>query len=89
MLVNSMRLMYQAADPAGLQQGLANAGLQIKADLSRPVFKAINIPIESSISLTEGHTFNLATQYYLQEDVARYGPVGFLILFPAMLVGLV
>ena len=89
MVVNSMRLMYQAADPTGLPQGLADAGLQIKADLSRPVFKAINIPIESSIGLTEGHTFSLDTQYYLQEDVAWYGPVGFLILFPAMLVGLV
>ena len=89
MLLNSMRLMYQAVDPIGLPRGLEDAGQQIKANLARPMFTALNIPIESSKGLTEGHTFKLDTRYYLQEDVAWYGPVGFLILFPAMLVGLI
>jgi hypothetical protein len=88
MLLNSMRLMYQAADPMGLPRGLEDAGLQIKANLARPLFTVLNIPIESSKGLSEGHIFNLDTSDYLQEDVAWYGPVGFLILFPAMLVGL-
>ncbi|MFC2064212.1 glycosyltransferase family 39 protein [Chloroflexota bacterium] len=87
-LLNSLRLMYQAVDPMGLPKKYEDLGVQIKADLARPVFTALNIPIESSKGLMEGHTFKLDTRYYLQEDLAWYGPVGFLILFPAMLVGL-
>ncbi|MFC2029087.1 ArnT family glycosyltransferase, partial [Chloroflexota bacterium] len=88
LLLNSTRLMYQAVDPSGLPRQLEDAGVELKADLARTLFNTVNIPIESSRGLVEGRTFNLDTRYYLQEDTAWYGPVGFLILFPAMLVGL-
>src|SRR3990172_928729 len=88
MLLNSTRLVYQAMDPSGLPERVEHEILLIKAKIARPVFNALAIPIESSFGTAEGHTFSLDSNNPLQEDVAWYGPVGFLILFPAILVGL-
>jgi hypothetical protein len=68
---------------------LEHISLRIKAEIARPVFKALNIPVESSLGTAEGHTFSLDSSIPMQEDVAWYGPVGFLILIPALFIGLI
>ncbi|MAT43977.1 MAG: hypothetical protein CL609_16710 [Anaerolineaceae bacterium] len=89
LLLNSFRFLYQMADPIGLPERFAAAGIDIKASLAGPVFNALNIPIESDIATAPGHPFSFTMKHYLQEDEAWFGPIGFLILIPAVILGLI
>jgi hypothetical protein len=80
--------MFDMVDPFGLPERFAIVGWELKANAATPVFAGLNILIESATACAPGHTFSLTMTHYLQEDEAWFGPVGFLILFPAILLGL-
>lgn len=86
-LLNTSRLLYQMVDTTGLPQPLWGYGVKAKAEILRPIFNFLQIPIESDLGVTAGHHFNLRTPYPLQEDAAFYGPLGFLLLFPSVIIG--
>ncbi|NMC55304.1 MAG: hypothetical protein GYA48_16895 [Chloroflexi bacterium] len=85
-LINGSRLLYQMADLAGLPDPLWGYGIKAKAALLKPVFSVLNIDVESEKSAYPGHHFELRRRYLLQEDEAWYGPLGFLLLVPWLLV---
>ncbi len=87
-VINSTRLIYQMIDTIGLPARFATIGIQLKASILGPLFAALNIPVESPRVVAPGHRFSLTMQHYLQEDEAWFGPIGFLILIPAMMIGL-
>jgi hypothetical protein len=76
-------------DTSGLPQPLWGYGVKAKAEITRPIFKLLQIPIESDLGITPGHHFNLRTPYPLQEDTAFYGPLGFFLLISILLYGFI
>ena len=85
-LINGSRLLYQLADLSGIPDPLWGYGIKAKAAIMKPVFSALNIDVESTKSAFPGHVFTLRRRYLLQEDEAWYGPLGFIILVPWLLI---
>ncbi len=89
LLVNSSRFLYQAADLGGLPESLVKSGIQLKAAIARPLFDLLGLPLESSAAVAHQHVFQYEMRQYLQEEQAWYGPIGFLVLVPLTLWGLI
>ena len=86
--LNASRLLYQMADVSGIPDPLWGYGVKAKAEIVRPIFSLLGLPVESDIGVSQSHHFLLRTRYDLQEDFAWYGPVGFFILMPGLLFSL-
>ena len=81
-VLNSSRFLYQMADVSGLPDPLWGYGIKLKALIAKPLFKSLNIQVESEAGTYPGHVFSLLRRDPLQEDIAWYGPLGFVILIP-------
>lgn len=81
---NTIRYLYQAVDPTGLPDAVADPLQKIKADAGTQIFSLLNIPINSTATV-RSQAFNLYNRPGLHEDLAWFGPLSFLLLMPAMI----
>ena len=88
LLYNVPRILYQFADVSGLPRPLSGYAQKAKAYISRAFFQALGFgAIEGNVQTAPGHVFDFSTKNDGTEDDAWYGPLGFLLILPAMLVG--
>ena len=84
---NTPRLLYQAIDTSGLPRPLDGYAHKVKLNLVRPLFQWIGFDeIEGSAYTAPGHSFDFAEKNINEESHAWYGPLSFLLLFPAIFV---
>lgn len=86
---SSLKLTYQFIDPSGLPSPFWQKGLEVKADFAEWFFTAIHIDLEDPQATVNAHPFTYDRVYYLNEDEASFGIVGFLALLPFSVVALV
>jgi hypothetical protein len=84
---NTPRLMYQALDTSGLPRPLDGYAHKVKLRLVRPLFQWIGFDeIEGTAYTAPGHSFNFEDKNINEESHAWYGPLSFLLLFPAIVI---
>ena len=88
-ITNTSRFLYQMADLSGLPDPLWGYGIKFKALISKPVFNALHLEVESDKGVYPGYEFAFDQREDLQEDFAWYGPLGFIILLPFFLYALI
>ena len=87
LVYNTPRLLYQALDTSGLPRPLDGYAHKVKLHLVRPVFQWIGFDeIEGTAFTAPGHSFNFEDKNINEESHAWYGPLSFLLLFPAILI---
>ena len=87
LVYNMPRLLYQALDTSGLPRPLDGYAHKVKLRLVRPFFQWIGFDeIEGTAYTAPGHTFSFADKNINEESHAWYGPLSFLLLFPAIVV---
>lgn len=84
---NVPRLMYQAIDTSGLPRPLDGYAHKVKMRVVRPLFQLIGFEeIEGDAFTAPGHTFSFTDKNINEESHAWYGPLSFLLLFPAVII---
>jgi hypothetical protein len=87
LLYNAPRLLYQSLDTSGLPRPLDGYAHKVKARLAAAFFRAIGFEeIEGTAYAAPGHTFRFANKNINEESFAWYGPLSFLLIFPALLL---
>jgi hypothetical protein len=84
--LNSLRFLYQMADPTGLSSPFWRWGIKLRALVGKEIFSLLQIPIEADSYNTWPHKFNLSKAYLYQEDESWFGILGFLILIPTFII---
>ena len=84
--LNTVRFLYQFADPSGLPSPLWRWGVKSRAVIGEKLFGVLKIPIESDLYTNINHQFLLDEPTMLQEDEAWYGILGFFILVPTLII---
>jgi hypothetical protein len=80
---NVARYIYQAADLTGLPDPIKSTIQKIKADSGSAIFKALDIEPNSPRTTRKGTRFGFTSKVRTHEDLAWFGPLGFLLLIPA------
>jgi hypothetical protein len=84
LVTNAARYSYQMLDLTGLPDFIAQPLLNLKATVARSVFRALNIPVESTNTIAfRDQPFTLELDRGVHEDIAWFGLLGFLIFIPA------
>lgn len=84
---NVPRLLYQALDTGGLPDPWDGYSHKAKMRLVRAFFQWIGFSaIEGTMYAAPGHTFNFSDKNINEESHAWYGPLSFLLIFPAFFV---
>lgn len=83
--LNSLRYVYQSIDFSGLPTPIVWKLTQIKGWVGDTIFNALSIPIADKGTTFTGSGFNLYARAPLQEDSAWFGPLVFLLLWPAVI----
>jgi 4-amino-4-deoxy-L-arabinose transferase-like glycosyltransferase len=87
--LNISRFLFQFADPSGLPSPFWRWGIKGRALVGEKLFDVLNLPLESEQSTTPPHRFYYNQAPLMQEDEAWYGLLGFVILVPTLLAGLI
>ena len=70
------------------RSGLEQKCIDLKAAFFRPLFGSLKINVENAVFLLEQETpFKLTTRYPLNEESAWFGFISWIIILPALLVG--
>lgn len=86
-LYNAPRLLYQALDTSGLPRPLDGYAHKVKMRMARAFFVFIGFEeIEGTAYAAPGHSFSFADKNINEESHAWYGPLGFLLIFPALIL---
>lgn len=86
-LYNAPRLLYQALDTSGLPRPLDGYAHKVKMRAARIFFAWIGFEdIEGTAYTAPGHVFSFADKNINEESHAWYGPLSFLLIFPALLL---
>jgi hypothetical protein len=84
---NTPRLLYQAIDTSGLPRPLDGYAHKVKMRLAKALFQWIGFDeIEGAAFTAPGHTFSFSDKNINEESHAWYGPLSFLLLFPALIL---
>lgn len=87
MLYNAPRLFYQALDTSGLPRPLDGYAHKVKMRAARAFFTFIGFEeIEGAAYVAPGHAFSFADKNINEESHAWYGPLSFMLMFPALLL---
>ncbi|NIN65485.1 MAG: hypothetical protein GTO63_12470, partial [Anaerolineae bacterium] len=81
---NIPRGLYQSVDLTGLPDSIAEPLHQVKADVGTRVFSTLNVPTDFTPAVGEPGESDLHWRPPVHEDFAAFGPVGFLLLVPAV-----
>ena len=85
---NIPRILYQFIDVSGLPRPLSGHAHKAKAAVARAIFDVVGFEeIEGNTQTAAGHSFDFSDKNDATENAAWYGPLGFLLVLPAMLVG--
>lgn len=86
-LYNAPRLLYQALDTSGLPRPLDGYAHKVKLRAARAFFAFIGFEeIEGTAYAAPGHAFSFADKNINEESHAWYGPLSFLLIFPALIL---
>lgn len=85
---NIPRILYQFFDVSGLPRPLSGYAHKAKAAVASAFFSAVGFEeIEGDTQTAAGHIFDFSDKNDATENAAWYGPLGFLLILPAMLIG--
>ncbi|MBN1304716.1 MAG: glycosyltransferase family 39 protein [Anaerolineales bacterium] len=81
------RWSYQMLDPIGLPAPVNGYFTRGKAKAANVIFTALDIPVESEIGVDQypSNQFVLTEHPLVQEDVAWFGPLGYLLFLPVVI----
>lgn len=87
LVYNSPRLLYQSLDTSGLPRPLDGYAHKVKMRLARAFFQWIGFEeIEGTVYTAPGHVFSFTDKNINEESHAWYGPLSFLLIFPALII---
>jgi len=87
LIYNTPRLLYQSLDSSGLPRPLDGYAHKVKMRVARSFFQLIGFEeIEGTAYTAPGHAFNFSDKNINEESHAWYGPLSFLLLFPALII---
>lgn len=87
LVYNAPRLLYQSLDTSGLPRPLDGYAHKVKMRVVRAFFQMIGFDeIEGTAYTAPGHTFSFTDKNINEESHAWYGPLSFLLIFPALLI---
>lgn len=87
--LTSTRWTYQLADVSWLPKSLQTDLLALKAGAARALTSPLGLNLEGDIATLDAHVFKWDNLYQLQEDEAWYGLVGFFLILPTSIIGLI
>lgn len=88
-LTQIFRILYQMPDMSGIPNTIGDVLHEYKTDAAEVMFSYIDLPIQTNEYVTNYATswaFDLQWRPTLHEHHGWYGPVSFLILFPAVII---
>lgn len=87
LVYNAPRLLYQSLDTSGLPRPLDGYAHKVKMRVVRALFQVIGFEeIEGTAYTAPGHTFSFTDKNINEESHAWYGPLSFLLIYPALIV---
>jgi 4-amino-4-deoxy-L-arabinose transferase-like glycosyltransferase len=87
LVYNAPRLLYQSLDTSGLPRPLDGYAHKVKMRVVRAFFQVIGFEeIEGTAYTAPGHTFSFTDKNVNEESHAWYGPLSFLLIFPALII---
>lgn len=87
LVYNAPRLLYQSLDTSGLPRPLDGYAHKVKMRVVRAFFQWIGFEeIEGTAYTAPGHTFSFTDKNINEESHAWYGPLSFLLIFPALII---
>ncbi len=89
LLYNVPRLAYQAVDFSGMPTVAEEIGIRVKAKGVKIFSSLTGFSLESEQALAPGHQFDLLRLPVLSEDESWFGFLSTLLLWPAVVIGMV
>lgn len=87
LVYNAPRLLYQSLDTSGLPRPLDGYAHKFKMRVAQAFFQLIGFDeIEGTAYTAPGHTFSFTDKNINEESHAWYGPLSFLLIFPALIL---